>query len=107
MGIFRRNHKVCPIAEAIELLQTKKYKGYTVIKINESNNTCVLAPEEAALKEAREDRKREQQYKQQQVEFSNRITGYGAYQENIRISNEAYSWKENHPVTQQSWQDER
>ena len=78
MGLFSFNKRYT-LAEAKHLLQTKKYKNYTAILVDEEKQLFKLEQEEKAMLEARSERLRQKSNEQMRTQFLNRINGEGSY----------------------------
>ena len=78
MGLFSFNKRYT-LTEAKHLLQTKKYKNYTAILVDEEKQLFKLEQEEKAMLEARSERLRQKSNEQMRTQFLNRINGEGSY----------------------------
>lgn len=78
MGFFNKKDKVYPLKEAMKLLGTKKYEGYTTVPVGDSFKLVTQAEGDEHIESYR---------KQKRGQFLEEISGNGAYRTTSRQYN--------------------
>ena len=78
MGFFNKNDKVYPLKEAMKLLGTKKYEGYTTVPVGDGFKLVTQAEGDEHIESYR---------KQKRGQFLEEISGNGAYRTTSRQYN--------------------
>ena len=78
MGFFNKKDKVYPLKEAMKLLWTKKYEGYTTVPVGDGFKLVTQAEGDEHIESYR---------KQKRGQFLEEISGNGAYRTTSRQYN--------------------
>lgn len=78
MGFFNKKDKVYPLKEAMKLLGTKKYEGYTTVPVGDGFKLVTQAEGDEHIESYR---------KQKRGQFLEEISGNGAYRTTSRQYN--------------------
>ena len=84
MGFFNKKDKVYPLKEAMKLLGTKKYEGYTTVPVGDGFKLVTQAEGDEHIESYR---------KQKRGQFLEEISGNGAYRTTSRQYNNCSSAK--------------